>query len=122
MNKKNVKRKRFHNLNDISTLNLGIFIVKSEMEKDVGDKINGLGGRVLSSVRAEGGFAVSRFLDIFSNIKSDHVVIFSAIRSEDAKNIIEAIGTEFNFDVAGNGKAFAVDVEGFMGAKGPFLK
>jgi len=119
--KKNQKNK-VYNISDVDKLNLAVFILKKELEKGVSIKINELGGRVCSSMRAQGGFSVSRLFEVFSNIKSEYVVTFSLARAEDVANIIEAVAVEFNLDVEGNGKAFAVDIDGYLGAKGPFLK
>jgi len=121
--KENKNRKnKTYKIDEIDQLNMAVFILKQELESGVASKINELGGRVCSSVRAQGGFSVSRLFEVFSNIKSGYVVMFALSRAQDVANIIEAISVEFNLDVEGNGKAFAIGIDGYLGAKGPFLK
>lgn len=120
--RREIKKKKFKDVSEINQLCIGVFIAKHEKEKAICTKLEELGGRVLSSVRAQGGKDLSSFLNVLSSIQSEYVCVFSALREEDAKNIIEAISVEFNFDHEGEGKAFVVNVDGYMGAKGPFLK
>ena len=110
-----------YKLSDINKLSLIIWICKPKMEHDLKMRLGILGGRVLLSRPAKG---VSRkpILEVLGLVSVDVQIIFSIARSEDAQNIINTIGTEFEFSKPGNGKAFAIDIDGYLGGKGPLVE
>lgn len=119
--KKTRKRKSQISLSEINELVMCMFIVKRDLEKDVCDKINKEDGVVLNVSRGKG---VSRYsvFEAFGVGSSDISLIVSQARKEDAEDLIKTISTEFKFNVPGNGKGFAINVEGYMGAKAPFVE
>lgn len=109
-------RKSFlsHPIDEIDEVKFMTFVVYPELEEEIKFRIGALGGRVLSSQRARG--VSGRVLSIIDEIPQS--VIFATARSEDAQNILIAIATEFNFQLPRTGKAWIIDVEGYMGVKG----
>ena len=108
-------------LSEINELNMMVVIVPRDKESKITEYIHLRGGIIMSKNRAKG---VSR-ASLFSGIGANHVpvtVIFSALRSEDAPGIITKLSEDFRFDIPGNGKAFLIDVLGYMGAKAPFIE
>lgn len=76
---------------------------------------------ILSKNRAKG---VSRST-IFSGIgvsETPVTCLFSMARQEDAPKLIVSLSNDFRLDIPGNGKAFLIDVLGYMGAKAPFIE
>lgn len=110
-----------YKLSEINELSLLMLICKPKMEHDIKMRLGFCGGRVLLSLPAKG---VSRkpILEILGVISVDMQVIFSVVRREDASSIMEKIGTEFELSKPGNGKAFLIDVDGYLGAKGPMVE
>lgn len=104
-----------HKLEEIDMVKFMTFVVMPELEERVKLRIGSLGGRVLSVHRALG---VSGTSILAFNEEVPQFVIFATARSEDAQNILLAIATEFNFQLPKTGKAWLIDVEGYMGAKG----
>ena len=108
-------------LSEINELNVMVVIVPREKEPHITEYILDNGGVILSKNRAKG---VSRS-NIFSGIGANETsvsVIFAIARSEDASTIITSLSDIFRLDIPGNGKAFMVDVLGYMGAKAPFIE
>ena len=108
-------------LSDVNELCLILFVAKPKIEHDLKMRLGTLGARVLMSHPAKG---VSRkpILEILGMVSVDMQAIFAIARKEDAEQIIEKIAVEFDFDEPGNGKAFAVDIDGYLGAKGPLVE
>lgn len=118
---KKTRRKGRMLLSEINELVMCMFIVKREIEKGVCDCIAMADGVVIDVSRGKG---VSRYsvFEAFGVGSSDISLIISQARKEDAEDLIKAVATEFKFNVPGNGKGFAINVEGYMGAKAPFVE
>lgn len=112
--------KRF-SLDEIDELSFMVVITKPEFEKQIINRIASFGGRAFFSKKAE-GVSKDKKIEMLGIQPVENVVIFATARSEDATNILVALNTEFNFSSPGCGLGFIVDVEGFMGAKGLFLR
>ncbi len=108
-------------LSEINELVMCMFIVKREIEKSVCDKIAACDGVVINVSRGKG---VSRYsvFEAFGVGSSDISLVISQARKEDAEDLIKAVASEFKFNIPGNGKGFALNVEGYMGAKAPFIE
>lgn len=116
MTKRSLKRRFIVNeLEDIDEVKFLMFVVEPNLEIPVKLRIGSLGGRVLSVKYCRG---ISGYDKIGIHEEKPNYLIFATTRSEDAQNIILAIATEFNFHLPHTGKAWMVDVEGYMGAKG----
>lgn len=123
LSKKANSRKLFKvwQLSEIDKLAFVVFIVKPEIQNDVKMRVSVLGGRVLSAVDAT-GVPRKPLLQVLGFVSVDSFVIFCIARKEDASNLIEAISAEFNLTKPGNGKAFVVDIDGYLGGKGPLCE
>lgn len=108
-------------LTDIEKLCLIVLVVKPKYEQDLKIRISELGGRVLLS-RAAQGISRRPFLEMLGIESKNFVAMFAFSRSEDAKEIVETIGDEFDFKTPGKGKIFACPVDGYLGAKGPLVE
>ena len=108
-------------LSQINNLVMCMFIVKQKLEKDVCKTINDIGGVVLNVSRGKG---VSRYsvFEAFGVGNNEISLVIAEAREEDAKDIIKKVAEEFKFNIPGNGKGFALDIEGYMGAKAPFIE
>lgn len=108
-------------LSDVDKISIMVFIANPEINEDLKMKVNILGGRVLSSVKAEG---VPRrpILKVLGFESVESFVTFSIARKEDAQNILEKIVTEFNFAKPGTGKAFIIETNGYLGGRGPLCE
>lgn len=108
-------------LSEINMLNILVVVVPREKEVKASNYIVERGGVILSKNRAKG---VSRS-SIFSGIGANETPVsclFAMARSEDAPELIVNLSNDFRLDIPGNGKAFLIDVLGYMGAKAPFIE
>lgn len=108
-------------LSEIGKLTMVLFIVKPKLEHDLKVELGKMGGRVLLSCPAKG---VSRkpILEMLGVVSVDMYVVFAIVREPDKHNIIFNIASKFEFEKPGIGKAFAVDIDGYLGAKYPFVE
>lgn len=108
-------------LSEVDKLSVVVFIVNPEIQHDVKMRVSMLGGRVVSAVSAS-GVPRKPLLQVLGLVSVETFVLFCEARREDAKNLVEAIATEFNFVRPGVGKAFVLDVDGYLGGKGPLCE
>ncbi len=108
-------------LSEINELSYCVVIIKREQEDKLKNKINELGGHILSIVR---GIGVSRN-SVFESLRvgTDDVSVFFLItRIEDVRDFMSQIAEEFSLAVPGNGKGFTIDIDGYLGAKAVFIE
>ena len=108
-------------LNEINYLDIVCVIVPRDKNDKVIQYIECKGGVVIFRSRAKG---VSR-ANLFSGLGINDVpvsVIFSMARREESVKLITGLSEKFRLDIPGNGKAFMIDVLGYMGAKAPFIE
>ena len=105
----------------ISELSICCFLVKSQNLDDILSFIVNNGGRVVSAVLCSG---VSRNLLInsISGYSNDSYFVVAICQKEITDIFMLNICREFDFNKKGRGKAFVLDVLGYMGAKGPFVE
>lgn len=117
LNKNKTPKKKFKafDLSEINELKLIIFFVEEYLELPVKLKIGELGGRIVSIKKGRG---IPENENTLISEEHNGYVIIATARSEDAKNIVLAVATEFNFHLPHTGRGFIVDVDGYMGAKG----
>ena len=117
---KRIRARSKLSLSEINELVMCMLIVKREIEKQVVKKVEEVGGIVVSISRGKG---VSRYsiFEAFGVGSSDISLVISQARKEDAEDVIRAVSNEFKFNVPGNGKGFALNVDGYMGARAPFM-
>ena len=107
-------------LSEIQELGMCLIIVKRELEPHAIDVVKDNRGIVLSRQRGKG---VSR-TGIMSSIGAgltDVVVIWAMARVEEIYDLVNEIGRVLDLEKPGNGKAMVIDVDGYMGAKAPFI-
>jgi len=104
----------------INELAMCCFVIKSHKLDDLLSFIVNNGGRVVSAVKANG---VSRntFIESFNGYL-DCYFVMAMCQQEITEVFMRNICIEFELDKKGNGKAFVIDVLGYMGAKGPFVE
>lgn len=105
----------------INELSICCFVVKSERVDDILSFIVNNGGRVVSAVMCSG---VSRniILNSISGYSNESYFVVAICQKEITDIFMLNICREFDFNKKGNGKAFVLDVLGYMGAKGPFVE
>ena len=79
------------------------------------------GGRVLSAIASK-GVTRGMILDMISGEFAETYTVLTVCQKEIADIFMLNICREFKFNKKGKGKAFVVDILGFMGAKGPFVE
>ena len=105
----------------INELSICCFVIKSQNLDDILSFIVNNGGRVVSAVLCSG---VSRNLLInsLSGYSNDSYFVVATCQKEITDIFMLNICREFDFNKKGRGKAFVLDVLGYMGAKGPFVE
>ncbi len=105
----------------INELSLCCIIIKQEKLDDMLSFVVNNGGRIVSAVQASG---VSRSLlaNAFNGFVIDSYCIFAICQKEITDILMTNIVREFELNKKGNGKAFVIDILGYMGAKGPFVE
>lgn len=68
------------------------------------------------------GVSRSSILDMISGYSYDMFFVFTMCPKEITDIYMLQICKQFELNKKGNGKAFVVDVLGYMGAKGPFVE
>lgn len=113
-------RKRPIRLSEINEMSMCVFIISRDLEADVSKKIEQEQAKVVSIVR---GIGISRY-SMFASLKvgtQDMSVIFAIARQEDTKKVMKNVAVEFSLAKPGNGKSFAIDIDGYLGAKAKFI-
>ena len=105
----------------INELSLCCFIIKRDKLDDLHQFIVNNGGRVVSAIASKG---VSRatYFDVLNGEEYETYTVLCICQKEIADILILNVCRQFKFNKRGNGKAFIVDVLGYMGAKGPFVE
>jgi hypothetical protein len=104
----------------INELSMCCFIVDNNRLDDTLEFIINNGGRVMAAVQSAG---VSRYslLESMAGFSYDKYCVFAVCQKEITDIFMLNICKEFGFNSKGKGKAFVIDVLGYMGAKGPFV-
>jgi hypothetical protein len=105
----------------INELSICCFVVKSQNLDDILSFIVNNGGRVVSAVLCSG---VSRniLINSISGYSNDSYFVVAICQKEITDIFMLNICREYDFNKKGGGKAFVLDVLGYMGAKGPFVE
>ena len=107
--------------NQINELSICCFVIADSKLDDLLSFVVNNGGRVLAAVQACG---ISRhsFVESFSGYTYDDYCVFVSCQKEITDILMLNVSKAFNFHEKGKGKAFVLDVLGYMGAKGPFVE
>lgn len=105
----------------INELSLCCIVIKQEKLDDMLSFVVNNGGRIVSAVQAS-GVSRSMLANAFNGFVIDSYCIFAICQKEITDILMTNIAREFELNKKGNGKAFVVDILGYMGAKGPFVE
>ena len=105
----------------ISEISICCFVIPDSKLESLLSFIVNNGGRVISAVQACGISRYSLF-DSLSGLSFDQHCVLAMCQKEITEVFMRNICKEFDFNQKGKGKAFALDVQGYMGAKGPFVE
>lgn len=105
----------------INELSLCCIVIKQEKLDDMLSFVVNNGGRIVSAVQAS-GVSRSMLANAFNGFVIDSYCIFAICQREITDILMTNIAREFELNKKGNGKAFVVDILGYMGAKGPFVE
>ena len=105
----------------INELSMCCIVISEQKLDDVLSFIVNNGGRVVSAVQCRG---VSRhsFAESLLGQSYDQYCVFAVCQKEITDIFMFNVCKNFNFHEKGNGKAFVLDILGYMGAKGPFVE
>ena len=107
-------------LSEINELSLSVFIIMRDQEDKLKKRIKELEGEIVSISRGVGASRGSVFESM--KISTNEVsVFFVLVRIEDVKEFMRKITEEFELCVPGKGKGFAIDIDGYLGAKAVFI-
>ncbi len=105
----------------INELSMCCFVVKKERLDDLFAFIVNNGGRVLSAIECVGQ-SRSELVQAFDGFVSNNYFVLAMCQKEITDIFMLNVVKEFELNKKGNGKAFVVDILGYLGAKGPFVE
>ena len=107
--------------NQIGELAMCCFIIKKDLLDQLHQFVVNNGGRILSAISSKG---ISRgdFLEMINGEAFETYTVLCTCQKEIADIFMINICREFKFNKRGHGKAFVIDILGYMGAKGPFVE
>ena len=105
----------------INELSICCFIISQELFDDFEEFVVNNGGRIVSSIQCS-GVSRSAIATAFSGNSLDKYFVMAMCQKEIVDVFMLSICQEFKLSQKGNGKAFVLDVLGYMGAKGPFVE
>lgn len=105
----------------INELSMCCFVVKKEKLDDLFAFIVNNGGRVLSAIECVGQ-SRSELVQAFDGFVSNNYFVLAMCQKEITDIFMLNVVKEFELNKKGNGKAFVVDILGYLGAKGPFVE
>lgn len=105
----------------INELSMCCFVVKKERLDDLFAFIVNNGGRVLSAIECVGQ-SRSELVQAFDGFVSNNYFVLAMCQKEITDIFMLNVVKEFELNKKGNGKAFVIDILGYLGAKGPFVE
>ena len=105
----------------LNELSMCCFVVKKENLDDLFAFIVNNGGRVLSAIECVGQ-SRSELVQAFDGFVSNNYFVLAMCQKEITDIFMLNVVKEFELNKKGNGKAFVVDILGYLGAKGPFVE
>ena len=111
---------RFHP-NQIGELSMFCVSIKENKLDELFEFIVNNGGRVVSAIPCA-GVSHNSIDMLVDGYKKEFYFVQSVCQKEIVDVLMMSLCREFKFNEKGNGKAFVIDVLGYMGAKGPFVE
>lgn len=105
----------------LNELSMCCFVVKKENLDDLFAFIVNNGGRVLSAIECVGQ-SRSELVQAFDGFVSNNYFVLAMCQKEITDIFMLNVVKEFELNKKGNGKAFVIDILGYLGAKGPFVE
>ncbi|MBQ8452108.1 MAG: hypothetical protein IJ538_05015 [Clostridia bacterium] len=105
----------------INELSMCCFIVHDDKLDDSLDFILNNGGRVIAAVPCA-GLARNSILRMVDGYIYNNYFILAMCQTEITDILMLDFVKHFELDKPGKGKAFVIDILGYMGAKGPFVE
>ncbi len=105
----------------IGEMSMFCVVVKNHKLDDLFEFIVNNGGRVISAVPCY-GVSKSSFEKLVDGFVNNEYFVISMCQKEIIDVLLISLCREFKLNKKGNGKAFAIDILGYMGAKGPFVE
>ena len=107
--------------NQINELAMCCFIIRRDLLDELHQFIINNGGRIISAAASK-GVSRSTIFDAVNDNSYETYTVFAMCQKEIVDIFMLNICREFKFHKKGRGKAFVLDVLGYMGAKGPFVE
>lgn len=127
MKKKNEKKyvivpQKFHPT-QIGELSMFCVIIKENVLDDLFEYVVNNGGRVISAVPCS-GISKNSFDNFVEGegLKNNEYFVLSMCQKEIVDILMINLCRTFELNKKGKGKAFVIDILGYMGAKGPFVE
>lgn len=107
--------------NQIGELSMFCVMIKDNSLDNLFEFIVDNGGRVVSAIPCAGVSRnpIERLVDGY---KKDYYFVMSVCQKEIVDVLMTSLCRHFELNKKGNGKAFVIDILGYMGAKGPFVE
>jgi len=105
----------------INELAMCCFIIRKDKLDELHEFIVNNGGRIVSAIPSK-GISRASVLEVFNGETYETYTVVAMCQKEVADIFMLNICREFKFHTRGKGKAFMIDILGYMGAKGPFVE
>ena len=105
----------------INELSICAFIIKKHKLDDLLEFIVNNGGRVISAVSCA-GVSRNEIVDVINGYSFGYNFVLAMCQKEITDIFMMDVVKELEINTKSNGKAFVLDVLGYMGAKGPFVE
>ena len=107
--------------NQIGEMSMFCVVIKENKLDELFEFIVDNGGRVISAIPCH-GVPKNSFDKLVDGFVNNEYMVISMCQKEIVDILMISLCREFKFYKKGNGKAFVIDVLGYMGAKGPFVE
>ena len=107
--------------NQINELAMCCFVIKKDKLDELHEFVVNNGGRIISAIPSKGVSRAS-VLEVFNGETYETYMVMAMCQKEVADIFMLNVCREFKFNKKGRGKAFMIDILGYMGAKGPFVE
>ena len=105
----------------ISEMSMFCVVISENKLDELFEFVVNNGGRVISAVPCH-GVSKNSFDKLVDGFINDEYFVISMCQKEIIDILMISLCREFKMNKSGNGKAFVIDILGYMGAKGPFVE
>ena len=111
---------KFHP-NQIGEMSMFCVVIKENKLDELFEFVVNNGGRVVSAIPCH-GVSKNSFDKLVDGFVNNEYIVVSMCQKEIIDVLMISLCREFKLYKKGNGKAFVIDILGYMGAKGPFVE